>query len=221
MSTHSARRRRGPILSRGIRTASLLRKATNRNKEAGERERITGRAFLSRASDDVDTPRLDMSFTTCSAAFEPLIDNRPGQARNTFLASYFRNFRVLHKSPANDCFKISSTVSVPTLSLGFSFCSVSICEFPLSLVSSFSRSVNILDRRSVKPSSPGTRASSAIIFGVRAVIMAILGVCSKMVAISFPVKPYSHMTSITFPARTSSIFEVSISFSSDFKVSTS
>ncbi len=73
----------GPIASRGTFNCALLKKATSRKINAGERERRVGNDDLSLAIDDVEEPRLTISFTTCSADAEPFDVNKPGHALKT------------------------------------------------------------------------------------------------------------------------------------------
>lgn len=73
----------GPIASRGIFNCALLKKATSRKINAGERDSRVGNDDLSLAIDDVDEPRLTISFTTCSADAEPFDVNKPGHDLRT------------------------------------------------------------------------------------------------------------------------------------------
>mmetsp|Transcript_2378 Transcript_2378/g.3556 ORF Transcript_2378/g.3556 Transcript_2378/m.3556 type:complete len:101 (+) Transcript_2378:969-1271(+) len=99
MLAHSERLTNGPIFSTGILTASLLKNATKRNSDAGERERSIGSAALSLHREVGETPRLEIMLMTSSEEEDPLLVSNPGHVRRTFLASYFRSFIVEHKTP--------------------------------------------------------------------------------------------------------------------------
>jgi hypothetical protein len=101
----------GPILSNFIRTDPLLRNETRRNRSEGDRDRRAGRAVLSLAIADVDTPIFVIMDTICTADLAPRAVKRPGQFLNTFLASYFLNPNVVMRVPWNDRSNACSRVS--------------------------------------------------------------------------------------------------------------
>lgn len=82
---HSDRLNNGPILLTGIRTASLLKNATSRNNEAGDRERRIGSADLSRHKEVGATPRLARMLITSSEDVDPLLVSKLGHVLRTFL----------------------------------------------------------------------------------------------------------------------------------------
>ena len=132
---------------------------------------------MSRAMALAEEPRPTIRFTTCTADADPLGVRRPDVARRTLRASYRRSRSVSPSSPTNALFKVSSNEYD-------SRSSPPPPPPPPSPMSAASSSPSII--RCAPPSSV-----------VLALIMATLGVCANTADMSFPVSPYSVITSRT------------------------